>query len=488
VTRGTITTKAAVGAFVGAFVVGVGALTVIVPSLNPDPVMVVTAGVAVATVGLLVPAIRTAREAGDLDSSTALTLAVGWLISLPIVIAVFAGSVDRRLDPSRELVPVLPGWYETASHVAQGLLIALAAALVIRRLITGTRQVTLNTAGLLAIVLWAVAWLASGLEGGPLMTLPGATLLACLLAATVLPRGRGASVGVGLFGVTLAIVSGLLAAFQSDLAFVPCRDYCVLGSALTGALPNENLLGTALLVSLPFAYLGFRGRPRNWLVASLAFMTFATGGRGAMLGAVIIVAALLFVRPRLDADRRTPVRAAAAGLFLAVALLPSAYVVAHDWSSSSYSLDDRPVLWRVASEYTQDSPVVGYGPDRWEQLYAQTGEIPLTAQHSTHNQVVDVLFNAGWVGMGLLAAMIAAMLWSAGYARPAVLVVLGTVFLIGVTERAWQIGAADFASFSLIALILMGPTRGASQAHATAQPARAGPGRAVAVPSGLGAR
>jgi O-antigen ligase len=338
---------------------------------------------------------------------------------------------------------------------------------------------------LLAIILWAVAWLASGLENGPLLNLPGATLLACLVAATVLPRGRGASVGVGLFAVTLAMASGLLAAFQPDLALVPCRDYCVLGSALTGALPNENLVGTALLVALPFAYLGFRGRARNWLVVYIAFMTFATGSRGAMLGAVIVLAILFIVRPRLDADRRTPLRAAPAVALLTAAALASAYVVAHDWTSSNYSLDDRPALWRVASEYTQDAPVFGYGPDRWEQLYTQTGEIPLTAQHSTHNQLVDVLFNAGWVGVGLLVAMIVAMLWSAGYARPAILVLLATVFLLGATERAWQIGAADFASFSLIALILTGPTAvRAREATATTRPGQARRARAVALPTG----
>ncbi len=478
------TFKIAAVAFVALAIVLV--LSVLVPSLTPpDPVTVVMVGSALLALGLLVPAVKAAREAGDLDSSTALALSVGWLISLPIVIVVFTGGLERRLDPSRDLVPVLPGWYGAVSHVAQALLIALAAALVARRLISGTRRVTLHAAGLIAIVLWAVAWLASGLQDGPLINLPGATLLACLIAATVLPSGRGAALGVGVFGVTLAAASGLLAAFQSDLAFVPCRDYCVLGSALTGALPNENLLGTALLVALPFAYLGFRGRPRNWLVAYLAFMAFATGSRGAMLGAVIVVIALLFLRPRLDADRRTPVRATAAGLLLTVALLASAYVVQHDWTSSNYSLDDRPQLWKVASEYTDRSPLFGYGPDKWEHLNTQTGEIPLSAQHSTHNQLVDVLFNAGWVGVALLAAMIVAMLWSAGFARPAVLIVLAAVFIIGITERAWQIGAADFASFSLIALILLGPTGvGAREPAPSPEPVRLRSRHAVAVPSG----
>ena len=456
--------------------------------MREQAITIIMAGSALVALGLLVPAVKRARSAGDLDASTALTLALGWLVSLPIVVVAFSGGLVRRLDSARELVPVLPSWYEPAAYLCLALMIALAAVLLVKRLISETRRVTVHTAGLIAILLWAVTWLASGLQGGPLLSLSGATLLACLVAATVLPRGRGACVGAGLFGVTLAAASGLLAAVRFDIATVACRDDCVLGAALTGVFANENLLGTALVAALPFVYLGFRGRTRIWLVAYVAGMAFATGSRGAMLTVVILVAALLIVRPRLDADRPTPGRTAIAGLLLVAALLGSIYIGQHDWPSSTHSLDDRPALWTVASEYRQEAPLFGYGPEKWETLYTQTGEIPRSAQHSTHNQWVDVVFNAGWIGAALLVSMMIAMLWSAGPARPAVLIVLATVFMIGMTERAWLIGAADFASFSLVALLLLGPTRAGARAGTEpgvrTEPSRARHPRRLAVPSG----
>ena len=447
-------------------------------------ITILMAGSALVALGLLVPVVKRARAAGDLDASTALTLALGWLLSLPIVVVVLSGAFVRRLDTtSRELVPVLPGWYQEAVYLCMAVLMAVAAMLLVRRLVTETRRVTVHTAGLFAILLLAIAWLASGLHGGPLLSLSGATLLVCLITATVLPRGRGACLGVGIFGVTLAIASGALAAFQFELASVPCRDQCVLGSALTGVLPNENLLGTTLLAVLPFAYLGFRDPARIWLVLYLAGMAFATGSRLAMVVSIILVAALLVVRPRLDADRPTPLRTAGAGLLLAATVLASVYIVLHDWGTSE-SLTDRPGLWSVASEYIHESPLFGYGPDRWHTLYTETGEIPQAAVHSTHNQWVDVLFNAGWVGAAVLVGMMVAMVCSAGRARPAVLIVLAMVFMIGIGERAWSIGVADFVSFSLIALILSGPTGVEARAGPRAESARARTQRPVAVPSG----
>jgi O-antigen ligase len=351
-----------------------------------------------------------------------------------------------------------------------------------RLLVSETRRIPLHAAGLLAIVLWTVAWLASGLQGGRLLSLSGVALVVCLMAATVLPRGRGACVGVGIFGVTIAAASGLVAAVDWNVASVPCRHECVLGSAVTGVLPNENLLGTTLIAALPFAYLGFTGRARIGLVLYLAGMAFATGSRGAMAAAVIILGALLVLRPSLDAERPSSIRVAAAGTLLIAAILASVYIVMHDWSSAAYPLTDRPALWNVAAEYTQESPVVGYGPDTWESLYTERGEIPRAAQHSTHNQWVDVLFTAGWVGVAVLVGMIVAMISSAGGARLAVLIALATVFLIGIGERAWSIGSIDFVSFSLLALILLGPARLKSKGQVERPPAYSRPKVVAALP------
>jgi hypothetical protein len=424
---------------------------------NIDPIPPIMAGGALAALCLLVPTLKRARAAGDLDSSALLTFAMGWLVSLPIVIVVISGGLVRRMDSSKELVPIPPGWYSSALHFCLAVVIGIAALLVMRRMVTERRHLPVNAAGLFAVALWLVAHFASGLQGESLLTLDGVVLLVCLIAATVLPRGRGACVGIGLFGVSLAIASCIMAAVDFHLASVPCRHQCILGASLTGVLPNENLLGTTIVATLPFAYLGFRGRGRAWLVGYLALLAIASGSRGTLLAALATIALLLIVRPALDADRPRPLRTAVAAAVVAGALLASAYVVLHDWGAAN-SLTTRPQLWSVAKSYIGEQPAFGYGPYKWETLYTDTGEIPEAALHSTHNQWIEVLFTAGAVGAALLVAIIAAALRAARYALPAVLVTVATLLVIGVTERIWSIGVVDFASFTLVGLILLGPT------------------------------
>jgi hypothetical protein len=159
---------------------------------------------------------------------------------LPIALVVVSRGLVRRLDASRELVPVLPTCYESAAYVSLALVIALAAVLLFERLSSETRRVTVQTAGQVAILPWAVAWSASGLQGGRLLSLSGVTLLACLKAATVLPRRRPARAGVGLSGVTPAAASGLLAAVQFDTASVACRHECVLGLGSHGRVTQRH--------------------------------------------------------------------------------------------------------------------------------------------------------------------------------------------------------------------------------------------------------
>ena len=92
------------------------------------------------------------------------------------------------------------------------------------------------------------------------------------MAATVLPRGRGAAVGVGIFAVSLGVASSVVAVIARDVAFIPgCQGACS-GLGFTGVLPNENLLGIALVASIPFTYLGFRGRSRTFFILYLAGM------------------------------------------------------------------------------------------------------------------------------------------------------------------------------------------------------------------------
>lgn len=401
---------------------------------------------------LLVRSVRQARAAADLDASAALTLGMAWLASLPIALVTISGGLTRRLDAFRELVPILPGWYPSAVHGAMVLLAALATVLLVRRL--AAESVPIHAAGLLAILLWALAHLAAGLDGGRVLSLSGGVLLVCLLAATVLPRGRGAALGAGIFGVTLGVASAAVTVARPDVAFVPCRDVCsVLESSTSGVFPNENLLGLVLVAAIPFAYLGFRGRARAWFALYLALMASLTGSRTAMVAGIVTVIVLLVVRPQLDGNGRTPGRTAVAAVFLAAAVVGSVYIVRHDWDATA--LTNRPTLWRVASEYIHESPWFGYGPEKWTSLY-ESSEIPRAAQRSAHNQWMDILFATGWVGAAVLVGMLLAIIWSSGYARSAVLVTLATILMLGTTEGTWLVGTLDLLSFSLVALILTG--------------------------------
>lgn len=421
--------------------------------MSHGEIAAIFAGFSVLALALLVPAIKRARAENDVGAACALAFATGLFFSLPDALVAVTGRLQRRPDAFGDLIVINPSWYHRLDELSIALLAALVAYLLLR--FATTTRVRVHTAGVVAILLWAVSHLSAGLRGGSPVTSRGAVLLLSLLAATVLPRGRGAAVGVGVFGVTLAIASGLLAPFRYDVAFVvPCQGACS-GLGFTGVLPNENLLGIVLTASIPFAYLGFRGRARFWLCLYLAGMAIATGSRTAVLGSVISLVALLLVRPRLDADRATPGRTATAWLVLAGAATSSIYVVRHHWSPSA--LATRPMLWGVAWHYIRRSPWFGYGPEKWASLY-RSSEIPVAAQRTSHNQWTDVLFVSGGVGAALFIGMALIAIWTSGRGRGGVLLVLATILTIGTTEGTWSIGSLDLMSFSLVAFILTGAT------------------------------
>jgi O-antigen ligase len=419
------------------------------------------AAAAILAAGLLAAALRQARAAGDLDASTMLTLGIAWLFNLPAAVAVASGEFQRRPDQFRQLVAVLPGWYEAASRLAMVAIAALAGLLLLRRLLMG--RAPLHAAGLIAIVLWTVAQLASALHGGEILSLGGFALLACLLAATVLPLGRGACLGAAIFVVTFAIAGGLLAVFRSDLAFtIPCEGACS-GLGFKGVFTNDDLAGVTLAAGVPFAYLGFRGRVRFWLTLYLLGMAVATGSRTALAAALVTAAVLLVVRPDLGSATPPPRRAAIAALFVAAAAAAAALLPLHHWNPEA--LTGRPYLWQVAEHHIAKSPLVGYGPHTWETL-ADISQIPEATVRSTHNQWLDVLFVSGWIGAALFAAFLIAALASARQAWPGAAILVGAFFTLGAAEGVWRIGMIDYLSYSLVAVILTGsPFRRPASAH-----------------------
>ncbi|GAC1579979.1 MAG: hypothetical protein NVS3B18_13680 [Candidatus Dormibacteria bacterium] len=415
-------------------------------------VTIIMAGGAGVAARALYRALRVAHERGELDAATALVAGMGLLISLPIAATAFSGGLTYQLDTRGDLVALFPSWYVRVNELAKGVVVLSALGLMLRQLFWARAR--FNPAALLGIAVWGVAAFASGLHGETLISLSSGTLLACLLAASLMPRGPGACAGAGLAGVSIAVASGLLAALRPGVALLPCARKCsFVGSLLTGVVPNANLLGITLAASIPFVYLGFRGRPRNWLIGYLLVMTFATGARTAMAAAAITVAVLVLLRPTLDGPRPRWPLGLVPGLVVTATLGVWIYLVDHRWSATA--LTDRGVLWNLARHAIGQSPLIGYGPANWADLY-KVSQIPATAQRSAHNQLLDLLFASGYLGAGLLAAMVAVTIATASRARPGILIILGSIMIIGATEGTWQVGSFDFLSFTMIALILTG--------------------------------
>lgn len=395
--------------------------------------------------------LRRAARAGDLDASFVLVAAVGGLFVTPAALVTLTGALERRPDSFGNLIVLEPGWYQRVDDVCVLLVTATAAILVVRAAAVGALRI--HAAGVAALGLWGVVHASAGLAETRISSARGLVWLVCLLAATCLPRSRGACVAAGAVGSALLGVSGLLAALHYDTAFVvPCTGACG-GLGFTGLLPNENLLGVALTAAIPFAYLGFRGSARLLLPIALAAGAVATGSRTATLASLLILAALAIVRPTVDGPAPGGWRLAAAWSGLAGAVAASAFFVLHHWSANS--LTTRPELWAVAKQYILRSPWFGYGPEKWASLYGLS-QIPYAAQHTSHNLWTDVLIAAGGVGLALFVAVAALAIVAAGRGRSGSVLVLATMILIGATEGSWTIGTLDLLSFTLLAFLLTG--------------------------------
>lgn len=425
---------------------------VIVPSM--------VAGAAVSSV-VLVNALRGAHRHGDWNASSTLVFAMGWLYALPLTVVAFTAGLRSEPDVYRDVIPVYPSWYGHASQLGIFLAGVVAVVLTVLRLQRG--RVALSPAPLVAVGLWLAIHLAGLRAGGPFVSGRSLALLCCLVAAIVLPRGRGACLGVGAFGVTLAVAGGLLAAIHHDVAFVvPCRGACG-GLGFNGVVRNPDLFADMLAATVAFAFLGFRSRARYWFVGYLAAMTLATGSVTGSVAVTVTLVLLLALRPRLDEVRHRTAAAAVVGVTLAATAVTAAWMVTHTWNGAV--LSGRPGIWRVAGDLIRQSPWVGHGSDAWARLYT-VSLIPFADQRSAHNQWLDVLFAGGLVGAVLFVVMLLAVIGTAREARLAVLVALTAIGMLGVTEPAWLTGEFDVLSYSFAASLLLGPPAAPAVARA----------------------
>lgn len=410
----------------------------------------------------LVRALKSAKCSGDWNTTAMFVLAAGWLVNLSGLTIFWEGGRSTTSDSIGNTVTL-----HTASDSHMRILRWVVAAVVVfgltmillRRLARGKsrlRAVTVIGLSLNILVVFTTA-----LNHGQFISAPQIVLAAAVMACALLDGGRGAYVGAAIFGSTLAIVSGLAAAVRYNLAVSPCRiDKCgPLGVLFHGVMSHENALGIALVLALPFVYLGFRGRPRIILTLYVAAMAWMTGSRTAVIGLMATLFVLLALRPSLDRPAN-PGRRLIGWCVVVAGFVVG--VVLPELNADPQRYTGRGYMWGVALEHLGDSPFFGLGESAWSGLSSEHIN-PLS--YSAHNQWLDTRFIAGWLGFALLVGIIVAILRAAGMKyRLAVLAVITAPIYIGITERPWSIVGIDPMSFSLLAAILSAPVQEAARA------------------------
>lgn len=407
-------------------------------------------------VGLtLVRALVLAKRHGDWDSSATFIVLVGWALNGAMALAALTGARAIYTDNlTNETTILTAGWVTTLNALASRGLILIGLALAVHGL--ARRRVHFSGKAVLALALAGLSAMVSAFSGYGLFATSLLALVACLGAALVLPRGRGAMLGAGFVAVTIGILSAALVALRPEMAMFPCSDKCgPFGVLIVGVPGNENALGLLLAMCVPFAWLGFRGAPRVWLSLFLVFMTVASGSRTASIAALAALAALLLLRP--DLERPAGRGRAFLGSLLGLGGVAAAVVVPLTLEDP-LAFTGRVYLWDVAFSYIAEHPWFGNGLGAWQRLYTDRGEIVRAATYSAHNQWIDVLFLAGGLGLALFVALLASFfLPRTPHRRVLAWTILMPMIYAGIAERLWSIGSMDWLSFGYLAALMSMP-------------------------------
>ncbi|MFF4039590.1 O-antigen ligase family protein [Streptomyces sp. NPDC001816] len=430
--------------------------------LEPGTLALLLAGSAVGTL-CLITALHSAVRAGDWNITAVFIIALGWLMNLPDLALAWSGKASFVTDVfgNKLLLHAVANPYFSALRWMLIVIILLTVALAFWRGVStkwrGIHYITVS-----ALLLHIAIVFSTGLNHGKMFSAAQMGLAAALVVCAVLPTGRGAPLGAGVFGVTLAIFSGLAAAVRPEWAVEPCRDdKCgPLGFLYRGVLGHENALGITLALALPYVYLGFRGKVRFVLTLYVAGMAALTGSRTALIAVTVTILALTILQPRhgTSADwwrLRAAWAIVASGLVTGF-VLPMMESYSHTYTGRGY-------LWSVAYQKVDSAPVIGFGRDALLGL-SQEHINPLI--YSIHNQLLDTRFMAGWIGFLLFLGILAAMVQNAaGSQRVAMLTVLTAPIYIGITERPWSLAELNGLTFSLLAAILCSAEAMEGRAH-----------------------
>ena len=303
----------------------------------------------------------------------------------------------------------------------------------------------------LAICVIAMGGLASLLNHGPLTSQRQAALVAVVFAAGITKTRRAdVHAAVVIFAVFLVGSSALLFFVHHGQAVSQCRvDKCgPMGVLFNGVFLDENALGLDLIMTLPFVLYG-RKRGYLSLAAAVSFMVIITGSRTAQvaLAATVIVFLLGQSSKRGRGSlRRWPVVAGVFGGTAVGAVIP--------FVAPLHSLSERPLLWQLASGARGTALAFGHGWNSLRIYFTATGGIAGASNYSLHNQILDVYYVAGVLGLAVFVTLFGVMLRRTVRTDPAAGLCLVAAAWIGILERPWSFTTIDWLSWSLVATVM----------------------------------
>ncbi|MFE7856664.1 hypothetical protein [Streptomyces sp. NPDC057403] len=400
---------------------------------------------------------RRARAFGDWNATSTLVFLVGILANAPTVAYVLHSGRPQLLDPLGEVVIGFPQWVNRIGTVANAVLFAACAVFAFLRVVSG--RVRPNGTPLIACGLVILLAFSDGLHGQQVFTPRQLVLLVVLLAVVVARPGRGALLGGAAVVLLFSLLSGIAALIQPTTVLRPCRtdNPCgVLGVLYAGVFTNENIFSLILVLGLPFIWLALRGPVRAVLACYVAFTAVATGSTLASVSAVVVLAFLFVMAPRLPDERASgPVHSLRPLLALLTLGAAAAVGLAAPFHHPGVeTLGDRATIWDMARGELRQSVLIGFGGKTWSAKY-RISEIPAAVSPSLHNEWIDLLYAGGLVGLGLFLLLLARLLLGDGAAGiPVAASVLLPVLLTSILERPWAFAFSNSLSFCLIVALL----------------------------------
>lgn len=401
----------------------------------------------------LIANVRAWWTEGDPDSrgSALLVFVVGWFLSAPTVLGSIGGGLTRTYDVFGSPLTLRAAWVSQLDKYAGLALAGTCLVFVLRNL--KRRGLTVTPLPLVAAALCTLGALVDIVTTAALPGLPQYLLVSALVAAAMSAPGRAALAGGAAFGISAALVTALAVATDPAGSTTTCRiDKCgPLGVLVPGPFAHENALGLVMALAAPIVLVACHRWPRTLFVSLLA-VAAVSGSRSASLAAAMagITALLLW---RTSSDRVGHTRWSDRLAIVAVIVPAITSLAVPLLGLIERGLTGRPYLWQLARDRISEHLWTGNGALAWHRLSMSDGLVPRAGTYSTHNQWLDVLLATGLLGAVLFAALVLLPL-RARPDRVAFAVVVAPALWAGILERAWSFGAADWLSWSLVAVAL----------------------------------